>query len=215
MAIPELFRLLYVNRFARRVVLSVLITSFLLGGIQLRRWTWAETRHVRFQHDLVNAFYWGSETLKEARRLSPDEASANSWTAFARGYFGLYDRVKRKAYDHDYRLDYPPLRLLAMSIWAKLVRSHFPEVDDGHPKHVKPLLNVNLFCELISAVAFFPPHPGRESRLDLRVGRGQRRMAGAINDSRRAWMAAMGRLGSAVFSVCGARRFNQALVLVW
>src|SRR5918996_3624529 len=155
MAIPAFFQQLFANRSARRVILSLLIVSLLLGGIQLRRWTWAETRHVRFQHDLVNAFYWGSETLKEARRLSPDEASANSWTAFARGYFGLYDRVKRKAYDHDYRLDYPPLRLLAMSIWAKLVRSHFPGVDDGHPKHVKPLLNVNLFCELISAVAIF------------------------------------------------------------
>ena len=127
----------------------------MLGGIQLRRWTWDETRHVRFQHDIVNALYWGSETLAEARRLSPDEASANSWTAFARGYFALYDRVKRKAYDHDYRLDYPPLRLLVMSIWARQVRSDFPGVDDGHPKHVKPLLNVNLFCELISAVAIF------------------------------------------------------------
>jgi hypothetical protein len=155
MSIPALFRPLYVNRFARRVVLSVLIISLLLGGIQLRRWTWGETRHVRFQHDLVNAFYWGSQTLKEARRLSPDEASANSWTAFGRGYLALYDRVKRKAYDHDYRLDYPPLRLLVMSIWAKVVRTDFPGVDDGHPKHVKPLLNVNLFCELMSAVAVF------------------------------------------------------------
>ena len=107
----------------------------LLGGIQLRRWTWGETSHVRFQHDIVNAFYWGSETLAEARRLSPDEASANSWMGFVRGYFALYDRVERKAYKNDYRLDYPPLRLLVMSIWARQVRSDFPEVDDGHPKH--------------------------------------------------------------------------------
>ena len=155
MAIRALFQSLYANRFACRVALTVLIILLLLGGIQLRRWTWAETRHVRFQHDIVNAFYWGSQTLAEARRLSPDEASANSWTAFARGYFALYDRVQRKAYKNDYRLDYPPLRLLVMSIWARQVRSDFPEVDDGHPKHVKPLLNVNLFCELISAVAIF------------------------------------------------------------
>jgi hypothetical protein len=155
MAIRASFQSLYANRFARRVALGVLIISLLLGGVQLRAWTWGETRHVRFQHDIVNAFYWGSETLAEARRLSPDEASANSWTGFVRGYFGLYDRVARKAYKNDYRLDYPPLRLLVMSIWARQVRSDFPEVDDGHPKHVKPLLNVNLFCELISAVAIF------------------------------------------------------------
>ena len=155
MAIRALFQSLYANRLARRVALTVLIILLLLVGVQLRRWTWAETRHVRFQHDIVNAFYWGSQTLAEARRLSPDEASANSWTAFVRGYFALYDRVQRKAYKNDYRLDYPPLRLLVMSIWARQVRSDFPEVDDGHPKHVKPLLNVNLFCELISAVAIF------------------------------------------------------------
>ncbi len=155
MAFRALFQPLFANRSARRILLAVLIVVLFLGGVQLRRWTWDETRHVRYQHDIVNAFYWGNETLAEARRLSPDEASANSWTAFIRGYFGLYDRVKHKAYDHDYRLDYPPLRLLVMSIWARQVRSDFPEVDDGHPKHVKPLLNANLFCELISAVAIF------------------------------------------------------------
>jgi hypothetical protein len=70
MAIRVLFQSLYANRFARGVALAVLIISLLLGGVQLRWWTWAETRHVRFQHDIVNAFYWGSETLAEARRLS-------------------------------------------------------------------------------------------------------------------------------------------------
>jgi len=155
MTIRPFFRQLIANRFGRCTLLGLLIVVLFLGGIQLRRWTWDETRHVRYQHDIVNASYWGKQTLAEARRLSPDEASANSWTAFARGYFALYDRVKRKAYDHDYRLDYPPLRLLVMSIWARQVRSDFPGVDDGHPKHVKPLLNVNLFCELISAVAIF------------------------------------------------------------
>src|SRR6266498_885086 len=155
MAIRASFQPLYASRLARRVALAVLIISLLLAGVQLRQWTWDETRHVRYRHDIVNAFYWGSETLAQARRLSPNEASANSWAAFARGYFSLYDRVQRKAYDHDYRLDYPPLRLLVMSIWARQVRSDFPGVDDGHPKHVKPLLNVNLACEMISAVAIF------------------------------------------------------------
>ena len=155
MAIRALFQSLCANRLARRIALAALIISLLLGGVQLRRWTWAETRHVRFQHDILNAFYWGSETLAQARRISPNETSGNSWAAFARGYFTLYDRVQQKAYRNDYRLDYPPLRLLVMSIWARQVRNDFPGVDDGHPKHLKPLLNVNLACELISAVAIF------------------------------------------------------------
>src|SRR5438309_10772135 len=155
MAIRAFFRRLFSSEPVRRALIASFIAVLFLGGVQLRRWTWDETRHVRFQHDIVNGFYWGSETLAEARRLSPDEASANSWTAFVRGYFALYDRVKREAYENDYRLDYPPLRLLAMSIWTKEVRTEFPTMDDGHPERIKPLLRVNLLCELISAVALF------------------------------------------------------------
>src|SRR6266480_3748212 len=139
----------------RHILVGLLIATIFLAGIQLRRWIGDTTRHVRYQHDIVNGFYWGSEVLKEARRLSPDESSANSWTGFCRGYFALYDRVKDKAYEKDYHLDYPPLRLLVMAIWAKQVRDGFPGVDDGHPKLVNPLLKINFVCELLSAVAIF------------------------------------------------------------
>ena len=110
---------------------------------------------MRYQHDIVNGFYWGSEVLKQAHRLSPDERSANSWTGFCRGYFALYDRVKDKAYENEYGLDYPPLRLLVMAIWAKEVRDGFPWVDNDHPKLVNPLLKINFICELVSALAIF------------------------------------------------------------
>src|SRR6266403_902246 len=143
------------GHFVRPIGVAILIVTIFLAGIQLRRWIGDTTRHVRYQHDIVNGFYWGSEVLKEARRLSPDEASANSWRGFCRGYLTLYDRVKHKAYEKDYHLDYPPLRLLVMAMWAKQVRNEFPGVDDGHPKHVNPLLKMNLVCELLSAVAIF------------------------------------------------------------
>src|SRR6266516_3407273 len=155
MAIRALFRPLFVNEFAQRALLVGLIATFLLCGIQLRRWTWEKTRHVRFQHDIVNGFYWGSQSVEEGRRLSADDNSAGSWAAFFRGYCALYDEVKREAYEKDYRLDYPPLRLLVMSIWAKEVRTEFPGVDDGHPHYVGVLLKTNLLCELISAIAIF------------------------------------------------------------
>jgi hypothetical protein len=155
MGIRALLGQTYASTFVRRALLALLIVALFLGGVQLRRWIGESTRHVRYQHDIVNAFYWGSETMKEARRLSPDEATANSLTGFCRGYLALYDRVKHKAYDNDYGLDYPPLRLLVMAIWAKQVRNQFPGVDDGHPKLVNPLLKINLLCELLSAVAIF------------------------------------------------------------
>src|ERR1044072_6054373 len=146
---------LLASKFARRALLAFLIVALFLGGVQLRRWIGESTRHVGYQHDIVNAFYWGSETMKEARRLSTDEASAYSLMGFWRGYLGLYDRVRQKAYEKDYGLDYPPLRLLVMAIWARQVRSEFPGVDDGHPKLVNPLLKINLLCELLSALAMF------------------------------------------------------------
>src|SRR5437899_2404818 len=159
MAIRSVFRVprfsMRTTDFIRRILIALLIATIFLAGIQLRRWIGDTTRHVRYQHDIVNGFYWGSEVLKQARRVSPDESSANSWPGFCRGYFALYDRVKDKAYKNDYGLDYPPLRLLVMAIWAKQVRSEFPGVDDGHPKLVSPLLKVNLLCELLSAVAIF------------------------------------------------------------
>ena len=155
MGIRALLSQIYASKFLRHALLAFLIVALFLGGIQLRRWIGESTRHVRYQHDIVNAFYWGSETMKEARRLSPDEASANSLTGFSRGYLALYDRVKHKAYNKDYGLDYPPLRLLVMAIWARQVRNQFPGVDDGHPKLVNPLLKINVLCELLSAVAIF------------------------------------------------------------
>ena len=155
MGIRTLLSQIYANKFIRWAALSLFIIALFLGGVQLRRWIGESTRHVRYQHDIVNAFYWGSETMKEARRLSPDEASANSLAGFGRGYLALYDRVKHKAYNKDYGLDYPPLRLLVMAIWAREVRNQFPGVDNGHPKLVNPLLKINLLCELLSAVAIF------------------------------------------------------------
>jgi hypothetical protein len=144
-----------VRKIGIRVFAGLFVVALFLGGIQLRRWVGDTTKQVRYQHDIVNAFYWGSQVLVEARQLSPNGASASSWGAFFRGYLALYDRVKDEAYENDYGLDYPPLRLLLMAIWAKQVRDQFPIVDDGHPKPVSSLLKINIACELLSAVAIF------------------------------------------------------------
>src|SRR5438270_9880675 len=105
MAIRSFFRLrilsTHAGDFIRGVLVALLVATILLAGIQLRRWIGDTTRHVRYQHDIVNGFYWGSEVLKQAHRSSPDEATANSWTGFCLGYFALYDHVKHKAYEHE------------------------------------------------------------------------------------------------------------------
>ena len=145
----------HVRKIGLRILAILFTLTLFVGGVQLRRSIGENTRHVRYQHDIINAFYWGQEVLKEGRQLSPDISSANSWTGLFRGYLALYDRVEEDAYENDYGLDYPPLRLLTMAIWSKEVRDEFPWVDNEHPKLVNPLLKINLVCELISAVAIF------------------------------------------------------------
>jgi hypothetical protein len=185
MATWALPKRLFARGFFKHVLFAVFAVVLLLCGVELRHWTWDKTRHVRYQHDIVNGFYWGSETLKEARNLSPDDHSANSWSAFFQGYLALYDRVKDEAYESDYGLDYPPLRLLVMSIWAKQVRSDFQGVDDGHPSHIKPLLNINLFCELLSALGIFLLVNSCVKRASASEWRG---LLGRIPAEHRAWI---------------------------
>lgn len=153
----------------RQIILGLLLLALLAGGVRLRGYAWRETTHLRFQRDIVNGFYWGSQTLAEGRRLSPGD-KADSWRTFARGYLGLYDRVQNEAYESNYYLDYPPLRLLIMSTWARAVREKFPGAEDGTPEYVEPLLRVNLLCELLTALGIF-----------LLVRLGVRRASGATD----------------------------------
>src|SRR3954463_5338395 len=88
-----------------RIFAILFVFTLFVGGVQLRRWTGQNTRHVRYQHDIVNAFYSGHETLHAARRLSPPGGSANSWTGVCLGCLGLFDRVKEEADNNDCGLD--------------------------------------------------------------------------------------------------------------
>ncbi len=152
-----------------QLALGLTILVLLVLGILLRQYTWEQTTHLRFQRDIVNGFYWGTQTLTEGHRLSP-KARSDSWPVLVRGYLNLYDRVADDAFEKNYYLDYPPLRLLVMSIWAKQVRAKFPGAEDGTPEYVEPLLWVNTGCELVSALAIF-----------LLVRLGVRRAAGAAD----------------------------------
>ncbi len=152
MQIRALASRIFGSPLTRRLLLALMLGLMLAAGVKIRDRTWHESRHLRFQRDLVNGFYWGTQTLKEAQRHAAGEVS---WPAFWRGYTGLYDRVKRNAYAGQYQLDYPPLRLLVMSLWTKEVRRNYPGVDEAHPGYVRPLLNLNLLAEALSALATF------------------------------------------------------------
>lgn len=143
------------SRSARRFLFSLFVVAALFGGLEVRQWTWGKTRRVRYEHDIGNGFYWGSQTLVEARHHSSSPTEIPSWRDFFRGYFALYERVEREAYAHEYYLDYPPLRLLVMSVWARQVQSNFPAAKEVRAEYAKPLLHLNILCEAATAVAIF------------------------------------------------------------
>lgn len=140
---------------AGNILLCALILTMILAGIQLRHWAWRGTTSLRFEKDIVNGFFWGSESVLEGRKRAANPASRDSWASFFKGYFAIYDKVKEEAYEGEYHLDYPPLRLLVMSLWARHVLGQRPNADIGRPEYVKPLLLFNLLCETACAVAIF------------------------------------------------------------
>ena len=137
-----------------RAVCVVAVVLF-LAGIWLRQLAWSETGELRFTKDIINGFYWGGEVVAEGRTLPENAASPDSWVSFFRGYLALYDQVKEDYDDDNFHLDYPPLRLLVMSVWTKHELSLHPGADVGVPEYVKPLLLFNVLCEVATAVGIF------------------------------------------------------------
>jgi len=129
--------------------------ALVLTGIRLRQLAWSETGDLRFTKDIINGFYWGGEVVDEGKSLTGGEGSPDSWVSFFRGYVALYDQVKEDYSDDDYHLDYPPLRLLVMSVWTKHELALHPGADVGKPEYAGPLLFLNVLCEAATAAGIF------------------------------------------------------------
>ena len=144
----------------RRAGFSLLVAAVLIGGIQLRDWTWTRTEPVRFEWDIRNGFHWGERSLKQGERVTGSTLATagtwESWRIFASGYLTIYDAVEAESANRAYGLDYPPLRLLAMSLWAKSVRKAHPDAPIAKAEeYAQPLLRFNLLCEALAALAMF------------------------------------------------------------
>jgi hypothetical protein len=161
---------------AARTIVWLGVAAFLLGfgywatrsGLQLRDNVWADSRSIRYHGDISNAMRWGDEVLQSARQEMPPPAAADRSPGFwqivrgeGRVYEGLVDGS-----GGDYQLDYPPLRLLTMSLWMRHVQADHPNLthwpgpwrQGAHPDEAiaSPLVNLNtLFTWLSSLFAFF------------------------------------------------------------
>ncbi|MEI6350078.1 MAG: hypothetical protein WCP06_03110 [Verrucomicrobiota bacterium] len=139
--------------------LVVLVAFVVWTGFYLRRWTWNETAPIHFTGDIINGYYWGSEVLKHGEAVQNREprhaADSGGWHKLLKGYWSFYDEVESGYPDGNYQLDYPPLRLLVMSMWVRSVRERRPNVEVGNARYVQPLRNFNAACELVSSILMF------------------------------------------------------------
>ncbi len=163
----------------------LLACGFVYGGWQLRDYVWRETPGYHFGWDCENGFRWGMRSVEEAdlvlgRQLPKSipgplgdvfmrknaakirAAHPEQWRvgpiAFLRGYTNLYDKVDDEAqkYNHGaYLLDYSPMRLLTMSVWAWHARSKEPGIQEWREDLNPPLLHMNSVMELLAAAGVF------------------------------------------------------------
>lgn len=109
-------------------------------GFALREWAFVQSTPIRFG-DIYRGWKFGFRATEE-------------------GYLDLYDRVivetfKQGQYNE---LDYAPLRLLAMTTWAKVTRAQFPDATDRWQREyafTRPVLLFNAATELFGAVGLF------------------------------------------------------------
>jgi hypothetical protein len=133
-------------------ILTVLI------GLFIRAKTWELTEPIRYRGDMSNALRIGTTVLGEARLDAGQSAFSESpvtWWQFFHGYFSLYNRVAEFTDDGQYSLDYVPMRLLVMSLWAKHVHEAEPHTLGYRDDMAWPLLWFNTCMEFTAATLMF------------------------------------------------------------
>ncbi|HUB27420.1 MAG TPA: hypothetical protein VL992_18485 [Tepidisphaeraceae bacterium] len=170
-------------------------------GLDLRHDLWTYVRDSRQYGDINSGLSSGSDVLRAARRAAGNQRRPGTIAHPGPGFFDspltlsnfaerwhrlipLYGQVLRAwvdTYHHlqterpngDYEMDYPPMRLLVMTLWAWHVQEHFPhqaQLPDKPSRVIdavtgsravlndeiaSPVLALNTACSGIAAVAGF------------------------------------------------------------
>ncbi len=112
-------------------------------GMRVRERAFDCSRTIRFHNDIANAMRWGNRVLRVAEamaggRVPPDPLTAdgiapergpgNRLTFFeiVRGEGRTYADLVDGQPGGDFDLDYPPLRLLTMTLWTRAVQDRYP-----------------------------------------------------------------------------------------
>ena len=122
-------------------LLALVAIGLVASGLYMRPVVWEQTEALRYAPDMQNAWRWGSRAARE-------------------GYFGLYDRVVESQQDQEqknYGLDYVPLRLAVMTLWAhsRLDENEGPRSWQADYAFNAPLMHFNAAMELAAAIGVF------------------------------------------------------------
>jgi MFS family permease len=122
------------------IVLLTLSACVFRAGVQLRHWAWTHTQNMHFQGDATHAYFWGTYADRN-------------------GLPGMYRQIRSDYGDQPPQsmgLDYSPLRLTIVTIWAQWVNRHFEANDqwdqNSSYQFHRPLLLLNAGCEAAAAV---------------------------------------------------------------
>jgi len=129
------------NRLAVGLVALLLVLGTVYVGKDVRKWAWQATSTVRYRPDIENAFLWGQFSNIVGVRYT-------------------YDEVLRRHggdYSHQFKLDYPPLRLLVAAAWTELLQKIDPGIRKWRNEYVLnfPLLYLNYLTQIVTAVVLF------------------------------------------------------------
>ncbi|MGN6505356.1 MAG: hypothetical protein ACTHM6_07320 [Tepidisphaeraceae bacterium] len=123
---------------AESIVLILVLGGLIVAGLAARQQAWAHSETIRYGADMENGWKWGSRAHQE-------------------GLFTLYDRVVAESKPGDYGLDYMPLRLTVMSLWARGQLALHPDHTRWQSDYAfnRPVLDFNTACELLTAAGLF------------------------------------------------------------
>ena len=119
-------------------VVAVIVLA-VWGGLGVRRWTWDATEAVHFHWDIERGYGWGVAGSGEE------------------GYLNLYDKLANQKADWQLFIDYAPLRLAVMTLWAGHNRHTLTDFDRWHRRYDfnAPVLWFNTAMELAGVLAAF------------------------------------------------------------
>lgn len=147
------------------LLLSAIMVLACWAGIRLRLWLYPASEPYRFHFDINNAWKRGMAVLGDARKLQGDNEPIALRSLF-KAYLNRYDAITAQSRAERYTMDYPPMRLLIMTLWVwhnepyataeKSILTRWILGPAPQPQELAgPLLILNtLFC-LAGAVAAF------------------------------------------------------------